>query len=32
VLLQQNLRLKLFKVAEVTLEDAFLKLTKGEVS
>jgi ABC-2 type transport system ATP-binding protein len=31
-LLQQNLRLKLFKVAEVTLEDAFLKLTKGEVS
>jgi hypothetical protein len=24
--------LKLFKVAEVTLEDAFLKLTKGEVS
>jgi len=32
VLLEQNLRLKLFKVAEVTLEDAFLKLTKGEVS
>jgi len=32
VLLQQNLRLKLFKVAEVTLEDAFLKLTRGEVS
>ena len=32
VLLQENLRLKLFKVAEVTLEDAFLKLTKGEVS
>jgi len=31
-LLQQGLRLKLFKVAEVTLEDAFLKLTKGEVS
>jgi hypothetical protein len=31
-LLQENLRLKLFKVAEVTLEDAFLKLTKGEVS
>ena len=31
-LLQQNLRLKLFRVAEVTLEDAFLKLTKGEVS
>jgi ABC-2 type transport system ATP-binding protein len=31
-LLQQNLRLKQFKVAEVTLEDAFLKLTKGEVS
>jgi ABC-2 type transport system ATP-binding protein len=32
VLLQQNLRLKQFRVAEVTLEDAFLKLTKGEVS
>jgi ABC-2 type transport system ATP-binding protein len=32
VLLQENLRLKQFKVAEVTLEDAFLKLTKGEVS
>jgi len=32
VLLQQNLRLKMFKIAEVTLEDAFLKLTRGEVS
>ncbi|HLY10856.1 MAG TPA: ABC transporter ATP-binding protein [Planctomycetota bacterium] len=32
ILLQQNLRLKMFRVAEVTLEDAFLKLTKGEVS
>ncbi len=32
ILLQQNLRLKMFKVAEVTLEDAFLKLTRGEVS
>jgi hypothetical protein len=32
VLLQQNLRLKMFKVAEVTLEDAFLKLTRGDVS
>ncbi len=31
-LIQQGIRLKLFKVAEVTLEDAFLKLTKGEVS
>jgi ABC-2 type transport system ATP-binding protein len=31
-LIGQGLRLKLFKVAEVTLEDAFLKLTKGEVS
>ncbi len=31
-LMQQGLRLKLFRVAEVTLEDAFLKLTKGEVS
>jgi ABC-2 type transport system ATP-binding protein len=32
VLLREGLRLKLFRVAEVTLEDAFLKLTKGEVS
>jgi ABC-2 type transport system ATP-binding protein len=32
VLLQEGLRLKLFKVAEVTLEDAFLKLTRGEVA
>ena len=32
VLLQEGLRLKLFKVAEVTLEDAFLRLTKGEVA
>ncbi len=32
ILLQQNLRLKMFKVAEVTLEDAFLKLTRGDVS
>jgi ABC-2 type transport system ATP-binding protein len=32
VLLQQNLRLKMFKIAEMTLEDAFLKLTRGEVS
>jgi len=32
VLLQQQLRLNMFKVAEVTLEDAFLKLTRGEVS
>ncbi len=31
-LVQEGLRLKLFKVAEVTLEDAFLRLTKGEVS
>jgi ABC-2 type transport system ATP-binding protein len=32
VLLEQGLRLKQFKLVEVTLEDAFLKLTKGEVS
>ena len=32
VLLQEGLRLKQFKIVEVTLEDAFLKLTKGEVS
>ncbi|HVR85559.1 MAG TPA: ABC transporter ATP-binding protein [Planctomycetota bacterium] len=32
VLLQQNLRLKMFRIAEMTLEDAFLKLTRGEVS
>jgi len=32
VLLTQGLRLKQFKLVEVTLEDAFLKLTKGEVS
>jgi ABC-2 type transport system ATP-binding protein len=32
VLLEQQLRLKMFKVAEVTLEDAFLKLTRGDVS
>jgi ABC-2 type transport system ATP-binding protein len=32
VLLREGLRLKLFRVAEVTLEDAFLRLTKGEVS
>ncbi|MBV8878711.1 MAG: ABC transporter ATP-binding protein, partial [Planctomycetaceae bacterium] len=32
VLLQRGLRLKLFKVAEVTLEDAFLKLTRGDVT
>ncbi|HEV3028483.1 MAG TPA: hypothetical protein VG457_12975, partial [Planctomycetota bacterium] len=32
VLLQQNLRLKMFKIAEITLEDAFLKLTRGDVS
>ena len=31
-LLQEGMRLKLFKVAEVTLEDAFLRLTRGEVS
>jgi ABC-2 type transport system ATP-binding protein len=31
-LIQQGFRLKLFKVADVTLEDAFLKLTKVEVS
>ncbi len=31
-LISQGLRLKLFKVVDVTLEDAFLKLTKGEVS
>jgi ABC-2 type transport system ATP-binding protein len=31
-LLKEGLRLKLFSLAEVTLEDAFLKLTKGEVS
>jgi ABC-2 type transport system ATP-binding protein len=31
-LLAEGLRLKLFKAAEVTLEDAFLRLTKGEVS
>ncbi|HEX7897923.1 MAG TPA: ABC transporter ATP-binding protein [Planctomycetota bacterium] len=31
-LLEQGLRLKQFKLVEVTLEDAFLKLTKGEVS
>src|SRR5262249_46607564 len=32
VLLQEGLQLKLFKMAEATLEDAFLKLTKGEVA
>ena len=32
VLLQAGVRLKQFKVVEVTLEDAFLKLTKGEVT
>ncbi|HLG42651.1 MAG TPA: ABC transporter ATP-binding protein [Planctomycetota bacterium] len=32
VLIEQGLQLKLFRQAEVTLEDAFLKLTKGEVS
>jgi ABC-2 type transport system ATP-binding protein len=32
VLLQEGFRLKLFKIAEVTLEDAFLRLTKGEVA
>jgi ABC-2 type transport system ATP-binding protein len=31
-LLAEGLRLKLFKAAEVTLEDAFLRLTKGDVS
>jgi ABC-2 type transport system ATP-binding protein len=31
-LLSQGLRLKQFKLVEVTLEDAFLKLTKGDVS
>jgi ABC-2 type transport system ATP-binding protein len=31
-LLSEGLRLKQFKLVEVTLEDAFLKLTKGEVS
>jgi ABC-2 type transport system ATP-binding protein len=31
-LIREGLRLKLFKVVDVTLEDAFLKLTKGEVS
>jgi len=31
-LLQAGVRLKQFKVVEVTLEDAFLKLTKGEVT
>ena len=32
VLMQEGFRLKLFKIAEVTLEDAFLRLTKGEVA
>jgi len=32
VLIEEGLQLKLFRQAEVTLEDAFLKLTKGEVS
>ena len=32
VLLDQGLQLKLFKIAEASLEDAFLKLTKGEVA
>ena len=32
VLVQEGLRLKLFKLVEATLEDAFLKLTKGEVA
>jgi ABC-2 type transport system ATP-binding protein len=32
VLVQNGLQLKLFKQADVTLEDAFLRLTKGEVS
>jgi ABC-2 type transport system ATP-binding protein len=32
VLISNGLRLKQFKVVDVTLEDAFLKLTKGEVS
>ena len=31
-LISEGLRLKQFKLVEVTLEDAFLKLTKGEVS
>lgn len=31
-LVQEGLRLRLFKAEEVTLEDAFLKLTQGEVS
>jgi ABC-2 type transport system ATP-binding protein len=32
ILMQEGFRLKLFKIAEVTLEDAFLRLTKGEVA
>jgi ABC-2 type transport system ATP-binding protein len=32
VLMQEGLRLKLFKLAEVTLEDAFLRLTKGALA
>jgi ABC-2 type transport system ATP-binding protein len=31
-LVEQGLALKMFRQAEVTLEDAFLRLTKGEVS
>ncbi len=32
LILQEGLRLKLFRIAELTLEDAFLKLTKGELA
>ena len=32
VLVQEGMRLKLFRAADVTLEEAFLKLTKGQVS
>jgi ABC-2 type transport system ATP-binding protein len=32
LLLAQNLRLKMFRLEEVTLEDAFLRLTKGELA
>ncbi len=31
-LIQEGLRLKLFKAEDVTLEDAFLKLTRGDVT
>jgi hypothetical protein len=32
LLVKEGFKIKCFKPSEVTLEDAFLKLTKGEVS